>query len=157
MLVLILPTHKWMEGWVNPQPGWVGSRFWTWELSHDSLLLYQLSYLSRLCCATLWQGSLHKVAAPYFYFMYIVQLYKDDWETCICWAVGPALRSNSSNCLELISHRQLGNLCYANRITLYLQNYGALTELYYISQMTLNYVNRVMVSLPTFMSINRTI
>ena len=31
------------------------------------------------CCATLWQGNLHKVAAPYFCFMYIVQLYKEDW------------------------------------------------------------------------------
>ena len=26
-----------------------------------------------------------------------------------CWAVRPALQSNSSNCLELIPHRQLGN------------------------------------------------
>ena len=32
------------------------------------------------CCATLWQGNLHKVAAPYFCFMYIVQLYTEDWE-----------------------------------------------------------------------------
>ena len=31
-------------------------------------------------CATLWQGGLHKVAAPYFlFFMYMVQLYKEDW------------------------------------------------------------------------------
>ena len=31
-------------------------------------------------CATLWQGGLHKVEAPYFpLFMYIVQLYKEDW------------------------------------------------------------------------------
>ena len=30
------------------------------------------------CCATLWQGNLHKVAAPYFCFMYIVQLYTAD-------------------------------------------------------------------------------
>ena len=31
-------------------------------------------------CATLWQGNLHKVAAPYFLlFMYMVQLYKEDW------------------------------------------------------------------------------
>ena len=30
--------------------------------------------------ATLWQGNLHKVATPYFLlFMYIVQLYKEDW------------------------------------------------------------------------------
>ena len=31
-------------------------------------------------CATLWQGNLHKVAAPYFLlFMYMFQLYKEDW------------------------------------------------------------------------------
>ena len=31
-------------------------------------------------CATLWQGNLHKVAAPYILsFIYIVQLYKEDW------------------------------------------------------------------------------
>ena len=31
-------------------------------------------------CATLWQGNLHKVAAAYFLsFIYIVQLYKEDW------------------------------------------------------------------------------
>ena len=31
-------------------------------------------------CATLWQGNLHKVAAPYLLlFMYMVQLYKEDW------------------------------------------------------------------------------
>ena len=30
--------------------------------------------------ATLWQGNLHKVAAPYFLlFIYVVQLYKKDW------------------------------------------------------------------------------
>ena len=29
------------------------------------------------CCATLWKGNLHKVAAPCFCFMYTVQLYKD--------------------------------------------------------------------------------
>ena len=32
-------------------------------------------------------------------------------ESCVCWAVGPALQSNSSNCLVLIPHRQLGNYC----------------------------------------------
>ena len=31
-------------------------------------------------CATLWQGNLHRVAAPYFLlFMYMIQLYKEDW------------------------------------------------------------------------------
>ena len=42
------------------------------------------------CCATLWQGNLHKVAAPYFCFMYIVHLYKEDWgigRMLGCWAV----------------------------------------------------------------------
>ena len=33
-----------MEGWVNPQPGWVRSGYWTWDLSHEGVLLYQLSY-----------------------------------------------------------------------------------------------------------------
>ena len=31
----------------NPQSGWVGSRYWTQDLSHDSPLLYQLSYPGR--------------------------------------------------------------------------------------------------------------
>ena len=31
-------------------------------------------------CATLWKGNLHKVVAPYFLlFLYMVQLYKEDW------------------------------------------------------------------------------
>ena len=31
-------------------------------------------------CATLWQGNLPKVAAPYFLlFIYMIQLYKEDW------------------------------------------------------------------------------
>ena len=37
--------------------------------------------------------------------MYMVQLYEEDftnWQ--ICWAIG----KNSSNCLMLIAHRQLG-------------------------------------------------
>ena len=42
-------------------------------------------------CVTLWQGNLHKVAAPYFLlFMYIVQLYTEDWTILHmlgCWAV----------------------------------------------------------------------
>ena len=33
-----------MQGWVNPHQGWGGSGYWTQDLSHDSLLLYQLSY-----------------------------------------------------------------------------------------------------------------
>ena len=37
-----------MEGWVNPQPGWVRSGYWTWDLLHDSLLLYHLSYPGHL-------------------------------------------------------------------------------------------------------------
>ena len=39
--------HRGMESWVNPQPGLVGSRYWTWNLLHDSSLLYQLSYPRR--------------------------------------------------------------------------------------------------------------
>ena len=42
-------------------------------------------------CATLWQGGLHKVAAPYYLlFMYMVQLYKEDWTILHmlgCWAL----------------------------------------------------------------------
>ena len=42
-------------------------------------------------CATLWQGNLHKVAAPYFLsFIYIVQPYKEDWvilHMLGCWAI----------------------------------------------------------------------
>ena len=38
-----------MEGWVNPQLGWVGSGYWTQDLLHDSLLLYQLSYPGWIC------------------------------------------------------------------------------------------------------------
>ena len=42
--------------------------------------------------ATLWQGNLHKVAAPYFCFVLctIVQLYKEDWgilHMLGCWGV----------------------------------------------------------------------
>ena len=33
-------------GLSQPQPHWVTSGYWTWDLSHDSPLLYQLSYLS---------------------------------------------------------------------------------------------------------------
>ena len=46
------PTHKGMDGWVNPQPGWVGSGYWTWDLLHESLLLYQLSYLGKMFPST---------------------------------------------------------------------------------------------------------
>ena len=61
-------------------------------------------------CSTLWQRNLHKVAASYFLlFMYMVQLYKKIGQSCICCTVGPPLQSNSSNCLVLILHRQLGN------------------------------------------------
>ena len=29
----------------NPQPGWVGNGYWTWDLLHEGPLLYELSYL----------------------------------------------------------------------------------------------------------------
>ena len=48
------------------------------------------------CCATLWQGNLHKVAAPYFCFMYIVQMYEEDWGILHmfgCWAIAPPVLS----------------------------------------------------------------
>ena len=46
LLVIILPTNRGMEGWVNSQPGSVGNKYWTWDLSHNGPLLYQLSYLT---------------------------------------------------------------------------------------------------------------
>ena len=66
------------------------------------------------CCATLWQGNLHKVAATYFYF------YLSTWfscikkigQSCICWAVRLAFQINSSKCLVLILHRHLGNFVF---------------------------------------------
>ena len=38
--MLILSTHKGIEGWVR-------SKYWTWDLSREGPLLYQLSYLGR--------------------------------------------------------------------------------------------------------------
>ena len=61
-------------------------------------------------CASLWQGNCIMWQHLIFLFIYIVQLYKEIGESCVCWAVGPALQSNSSNCLVLIPHRQLGKL-----------------------------------------------
>ena len=59
-------------------------------------------------CATLWQGNLHKVAAPYFLlFMYMVQLYKEDWTVLHmlgCWAV--ALPSTKQIVKELSTYKQ---------------------------------------------------
>ena len=56
-------------------------------------------------CATFWQGNLHKVAAPYFLlFMFMVQLYKEDWTIlCMlgCWAV--ALPSSKQIVLNIHS------------------------------------------------------
>ena len=37
-----------MEGWANPWPGWVRGGYWTWDLLHDSPLLYQLSYSGQI-------------------------------------------------------------------------------------------------------------
>ena len=47
LLVLILSTRRGMEGWFNLQPVESGvNGYWTWDLSHEGLLLYQLSYPS---------------------------------------------------------------------------------------------------------------
>ena len=46
----------------------------------------------------------------FFYLCAWFSCIKKIGESCICWAVGPALQNNSSNCLVLILHRQLGNL-----------------------------------------------
>ena len=45
----------------------------------------------------------------FFYLCTWFGCIKKIGQSCICWAVGPALQSNSSNCLVLIPHRQLGN------------------------------------------------
>ena len=37
------------------------------------------------------------------------------WHSCICMPVGPALQSNSFNCLVLIPHRQLGSYWSSTR------------------------------------------
>ena len=47
------------------------------------------------------------------WFMY--SCIKKIWQSCECLAVGPALQSNSSNCLVLILHRQLGNFSRFSR------------------------------------------
>ena len=46
----------------------------------------------------------------FFYLCTCFSCIKKIAQSCICWAVGPALQSNSSNCLVLILQRQLGNL-----------------------------------------------
>ena len=55
----------------------------------------------------------------FFYLCTWFSCIKKIVESCLCWAVGPALQSNSSNCLVLILHMQLGNfdmhlLAYTN-------------------------------------------
>ena len=60
-----------------------------------------------LACATLWQGNLHKVAAPYFLlFMYMVQLYKEDWTILHmlgCWAIALPSTKQIANLYCLLS------------------------------------------------------
>ena len=46
----------------------------------------------------------------FFYLCTWLSCIKKIGQSCVCWAVGPALQNNSSNCLVLILHRQLGNL-----------------------------------------------
>ena len=45
----------------------------------------------------------------FFYLCTWFSCIKKIGQSCVCWAVGPALQSNSSNYLVLIPHRQLGN------------------------------------------------
>ena len=59
-------------------------------------------------CATLWQGNLHKVAAPYFLlFMYMVHLYKEDW------TILPKLGCRA---VALPSTEQIGDIKYPWRV-----------------------------------------
>ena len=78
LLVLILPTHRRMEGWINPMPGL--SRYWTQDLSHDSLLLYQLSYPSHLIVLPL-----HIQWVAIQLQLLVCKLKSRDtlWETCL--------------------------------------------------------------------------
>ena len=45
----------------------------------------------------------------FFYLCTWFSCIKKIGQSCICWAVGSALQSNSSSCLVLIPHRQFGN------------------------------------------------
>ena len=45
-----------------------------------------------------------------FFYAQQFSCIKKIGESWVCWAVGPALQSNSSNCLVLILHGQFGNL-----------------------------------------------
>ena len=62
----------------------------------------------RRCCHFM-QFPCHKVAM--LGILLPLNQWSHAWQTLrrSCWAVGPALQSNSSNCLVLILHRQLGN------------------------------------------------
>ena len=59
------------------------------------------------CCATLWQGDLHKVTAPYFCFIYIVQLYKEYWGILhLLGCSSPQYQANSRKIEELKGDRK---------------------------------------------------
>ena len=62
------------------------------------------------------QGNLHKVAAPYFYFIYIVQLYKEDstilqiCECVGCWVIALPGTEQSEQQLQTIEHPVYWNI-----------------------------------------------
>ena len=58
----------------------------------------------------------------FFYLCTWFSCTKKIGQSCIFWAVGPALQSNSFNCLVLILHRQLGNFHMAFLIHCWTQN-----------------------------------
>ena len=68
-----------MEGWVNPQSGWVRSWYWTQDPLHDDPLLYQLNYpgwyrvLITLYLADKWWWLSHcRYWSVWFGFLYTV-------------------------------------------------------------------------------------
>ena len=66
--------------------------------------------------ATLWQGNLHKVAAPYFCFVLytIVQLYKEDWgilRMLGCRAVALPSTEQTVKCFQMLNIVGTWKLC----------------------------------------------
>ena len=92
-----------------------------------------------------WNPRCHLVAGEFnmswqhlFYFKLFTQFncIKKIRQSCECWAVGPALQSNISNCLVLIPHRQLGNFlrvyCLVYKLYIHwVHSYNRLSYVYY--------------------------
>ena len=71
------------------------------------------------CMATLikrkWNSQYCTIVPFYIRWQHLI-FYKEAWGIFICWAVRPALQSNSSKCIVLILHRQLGNLIFYKKL-----------------------------------------